>query len=58
MSDMRHFVNGAYHMATVMSPTVATPSGMTELLEGDDGKCDWCRASDERRAALDKGDPE
>ena len=48
---MRHFVlRGAYHIATAASQDSSADysSMLTELPEGDDGKCDWCRAADER----------
>lgn len=47
---MRHFVSGFYHTAghTDREP----PPNWIELPEGEDGKCDWCRASDEAREGL------
>lgn len=50
---MRHFVSGAYHIATVATEdSTADYSRYQELPEGPDGKCDWCRAADERWEAI------
>lgn len=50
-TPMRHFKTGhASHFATAM-PVDPHPQWV-ELVEGDDGKCDWCRAADERQAKM------